>query len=180
MIRTTPDLLSLEPKWVLEHMTGEMYARFLRDNAERWQRWAAETPGVSIAHYDLRSMMDWALHFEKVVPALMGAISGLLFRRYQEPDGAIVFEAKFREVWKQENPDGLAVSHYRDYEAKVSVSLPMLLAPRDEMREDFMRDELQRMMILGLVDAFEKYQQEGKHKIMPAQAVLDPLSVVML
>lgn len=174
--RSPSDLFSLNPKLVLEQMTGELYARFMHDNAEKHQQWAEKhQAGLTLAHFDIHSIMNWVEYFEPIVPTLVAAISGLMVRRYQEQDDVII-ELIFREEWVQEDASGFPLTRLKDYTAQVKVSLMLLVGQRMDM-EDYMKRMIQETLIAGLVDAFERYQREGRHPIAPARQPHDPLAL---
>lgn len=163
---------------LMEKMTGELYARFAHERAEHWHEWVQTQPGATLAHYEWYAAMDWVQYFEPIVPTLISVIKGLTFARYESKQShGLVLEAKFREKWMADSPNGVLVTHCRDYEARAEISLHLLVGRIPDV--DIM-PEVERILVAGLVDAFEKYQREGMHPIAPAQPAFDPLQMVRL
>lgn len=151
---------------LLEQVTGELYRRFLHDTAEVMQEWASSHPHISMGLFDFRNAMEWALHFEKLVPKLRNMIEVVTVFTYADAKkGEDVILYRALEYGWIESSGGLT-EHRRLYESKVSVSHMMVdRASREQL--EWVREEVERTLMIGFADMFEEYLAEGLCPLVP-------------
>jgi hypothetical protein len=156
----------LSQAMLMEKVTGELYQRFVRDNAEKMHVWASNSPWVSIGLFDFRSAMEWALHFEKVVPKLHQMIDVLTVFTYTDNDEDVIL-FRVLEYGRIESSSSRATTeHRRLYEAEARVS-HLLIDRADTETLAWVRDEIEGTLAVGLADMFEKYLAEGMFPLVP-------------
>ena len=151
---------------ILERVTGELHRRYLCDNAERWHRWAQETPGVDIARYDMRALMEWAEHLEMITPTLTTMVRLLALRTYSEDDADVILYWAMEYGWVANSRSRGSIEYRRVYTSEARISHMLIrYGPDAHMHE--LKSEVENMLICGVADMFEDYYAEGLFPLVP-------------
>ena len=154
--------MSLSLTDLMEHVTGELYRRFVLANAS-WELEPALLGRLtSLSQLDAILAVKWARYFESIVPTLRAMINGVqTFTTSNNVTRTIILTYRVLEYgWVGNSRSGGEVEYERRYESHYQVSSD-LLTNLTSTGLTTLQAEVDKALVRGFTNMFELYLAEG-------------------